>query len=688
MKKYLILMSMAASGVALAATGSRDKGNPTLISSWTDDLSKQIIWRGENKGVADLTTMTDLYVKADGNYTIGNFTTSGTGGNHTNMHLDLDGNTLTSTSGEPLAFNDDFHTIPTPRSYAAGYYLENNSEQVATVNFNAASTKFNLATYDFESQSSIQQKYGRVVSIGENVVMNTKNLTVSGKFMKYDGYTADPIADSAFIVNGTLNTAALTLSGTNANVAGTLNTAALNLSGTNANVAGTLNATNDVSIANTTFANSGTIDAKAGTALGNIYVKEGSNFSNTGTIKASNVLEIDGATFTSNGVLNTGCLGIKNGADVTIDGTFKNYAGNAGSIVRARGTGNSLTGLNGELDFNHIAVKNDAGAADLTIKGNVLSRQITVETNTAMTVDTGAVMVIGDGTKNSQSLIANGGSILVKGTLVNKVLGAADIIIAGVSLGNITVDGGTLEEIAMNGNSSSAGFDIKKGQTIKLVNSGKIASYAGNDKKQAILALTGGTLELDATSRILTNQIAFATETKNSPNNGGTLKLGSAANLAADTQIIIKDNDSGTSRLELAKDSYEIAKIRLLRNSNLTIDLSNDAQIKIGSIESYGDQEVNFELVLEDFQAGLVKVNGWTTELISSGTFSLSNSTTDAPKTVTLKALDALGNIIEGLWSVDENGYLYNSGLVPEPAEWAAIFGALALGLALYRRRK
>lgn len=671
MKKYIILMSMAASGVAFAAaTGSRDKDNPTPISSWTDDITGQIVWRGENKGVADLTTMTDLYVKADGNYTIGNFTTSGTGGNHTNMHLDLAGNTLTSTSGEPLAFNDDPYTIPTPRSYAAGYYLENSSGQVATVNFNATSTKFNLATYDFESHSSIQQKYGRVVSIGENVVMNTKNLTVSGKFMKYDGYTADPIADSAFIVNGTLNTAAL------------------NLSGTNANVAGTLNATNDVSIANTAFVNSGTIDAKAGTALGNIYVKEGSNFSNTGTIKASNVLEIDGATFTSNGVLNTGCLGIKNGADVTIGGTFKNYAGNAGSIVRARGTGNSLTGLNGELDFNHIAVKNDAGAADLTIKGNVLSRQITVETNTAMTVDTGAVMVIGDGTKNSQSLIANGGSILVKGTLVNKVLGAADIIMAGVSLGNITVDGGTLAEIAMNGNSGSAGFDIKNGQTIKLVNGGKIASYAENDQKQAILALTGGTLELDATSRILTNQIAFAIDTNDKANNGGTLKLGSAANLAADTQIIIKDNNSGISRLELAKDSYEIAKIRLLRNSNLTIDLSNDAQITIGSVESYGLQEVNFELVLEDFQAGLVKVNGWTTELISSGTFSLSNSTTDAPKTITLKALDALGNIIEGLWSVDENGYLYNSGLVPEPAEWAAIFGALALGLALYRRRK
>ena len=34
---------------------------------------------------------------------------------------------------------------------------------------------------------------------------------------------------------------------------------------------------------------------------------------------------------------------------------------------------------------------------------------------------------------------------------------------------------------------------------------------------------------------------------------------------------------------------------------------------------------------------------------------------------------------------VNESGWLT---AVPEPAEWAAIFGAIALGLAVYRRRK
>ena len=48
---------------------------------------------------------------------------------------------------------------------------------------------------------------------------------------------------------------------------------------------------------------------------------------------------------------------------------------------------------------------------------------------------------------------------------------------------------------------------------------------------------------------------------------------------------------------------------------------------------------------------------------------------------------DAKGNLLASGWSVDSNGFLYNAAAVPEPAEWAAIFGALALAIAAYRRR-
>ena len=53
----------------------------------------------------------------------------------------------------------------------------------------------------------------------------------------------------------------------------------------------------------------------------------------------------------------------------------------------------------------------------------------------------------------------------------------------------------------------------------------------------------------------------------------------------------------------------------------------------------------------------------------------------------TLLGYDAMGNKLASGWSIDANGFLYNAAAVPEPAEWAAIFGAVALLLAACRRR-
>jgi len=58
--------------------------------------------------------------------------------------------------------------------------------------------------------------------------------------------------------------------------------------------------------------------------------------------------------------------------------------------------------------------------------------------------------------------------------------------------------------------------------------------------------------------------------------------------------------------------------------------------------------------------------------------------------TFTMSAVDGAGKVIAGDWSL-KDGFLSHSAFataVPEPAEWAMIFGMLALGLAMYRRRK
>ena len=49
------------------------------------------------------------------------------------------------------------------------------------------------------------------------------------------------------------------------------------------------------------------------------------------------------------------------------------------------------------------------------------------------------------------------------------------------------------------------------------------------------------------------------------------------------------------------------------------------------------------------------------------------------------KFYDEEGNLLSNV-RIGENGWL--TAAIPEPAEWAAIFGAIALGLAVYRRRK
>ena len=101
---------------------------------------------------------------------------------------------------------------------------------------------------------------------------------------------------------------------------------------------------------------------------------------------------------------------------------------------------------------------------------------------------------------------------------------------------------------------------------------------------------------------------------------------------------------------------------------------------------------MKFEVILKDFENALVKIDDFNGVYdIESGSFKLLEDSGNVVSNTTcnLIAYDVNGKLLEGLWSVDANGYLFNSALaVPEPAEWAMIFGGIALGLAIYRRRK
>ena len=627
MKKYLILLSALAATAAFAEKGSADKENPTAMSTWSSfgggtTAAGEVIWNGN--GGNTTTDMTDSYVIADKDFTLPRFKISGTGGDHCNLNLDLNGKTLTFTNN--LVDYNDTTSASTglSSSYSLGLNFTNSdSQNEATMNFTSSKVEIKLETTDAASGgANIRNRYGRTVYIGEGITANIKSIDVSGRFKNL----SDPSKmewDSKMTVAGKVNVAdTMTLRDT--------------------------------------------------------------NFENTGTVSA-NVINVVGSNFTSSGSILSSGLSAYENSNIVLGGSNLAKDGTSQSTIRFYGKNNTLT-ASSDLAAQYLVLKTattfESGssyeAAELTIKGDFTTDRIVMEDNTQLTIDSGAKTTFDFSNK---TLTGDGSTMLIRGDITVK--GMLDIKTKGamhssesVSYKSILVDGGSL--INTTATNSTYAFNIYDGKTITLKNGGTI-----NTSTDSFIGLTGGKLSVDATSKILAKHIAF-TQSK------GTLELSHASNLAAGTDIFVKDlSASADAKIVLTNcgEAYNIATLRALRNSQLTIDL-NGAELHIASVVGYEPAKgTNLTLTLLDFENGLVKVDGWTSELISGGEFEISPETSGKTNTIKLVAYDKSGTLLDGLWSVDASGYLFNSA-IPEPAEWAAIFGAIALGLAVYRRRK
>ena len=627
MKKYIILLSALAATAAFAEKGSADKENPTAMSTWGSfdggtTAAGEVIWHGN--GGNTTTDMTDSYVIADKDFTLPRFKISGTGGDHCNLNLDLNGKTLTFTNN--LVDYNDTTSASTglSSSYSLGLNFTNSdSQNEATMNFTSSKVEIKLETTDAASGgANIRNRYGRTVYIGEGITANIKSIDVSGRFKNL----SDPSKmewDSKMTVAGKVNVA-------------------------------------------------------------NTMTLRDTNFENTGTVSA-NAINVVGSNFTSSGSILSSSLSAYENSNIVLGGSNLAKDGTSQSTIRFYGKNNTLT-ASSDLAAQYLVLKTattfESGssyeAAELTIKGDFTTDRIVMEDNTQLTIDSGAKTTFDFSNK---TLTGDGSTMLITGDITVK--GALDIKTKGsehgtesVSFKNITVDGGSL--INTTTKTSTYAFNIYEGKTITLKNGGTI-----DTSKTSFIGLTGGKLSVDATSKILAKHIAF-TQSK------GTLELSHASNLAAGTDIFVKDlSASADAKIVLTNcgEAYNIATLRALRNSQLTIDL-NGAELHIASVVGYEPAKgTNLTLTLLDFENGLVKVDGWTSELISGGEFEISPETSGKTNTIKLVAYDKSGTLLDGLWSVDASGYLANSA-IPEPAEWAAIFGAIALGLAVYRRRK
>ena len=120
--------------------------------------------------------------------------------------------------------------------------------------------------------------------------------------------------------------------------------------------------------------------------------------------------------------------------------------------------------------------------------------------------------------------------------------------------------------------------------------------------------------------------------------------------------------------------------------STINLELVGEVVFELDKISLYYDGTTKAQL-----DKGTLSVNGFADNRIfvtedAKGTFERDDrffftATVDG-KTITKEELQFVAGSFNG-----KDGYWVNLTAVPEPAEWAAIFGAIALGFAAYRRR-
>ena len=387
-----------------------------------------------------------------------------------------------------------------------------------------------------------------------------------------------------------------------------------------------------------------------------------------------------------------------------------NITVNANSLtVKGRYNGDKSKPITEDSKF---IVLGDVNISDTSIQSTNSEASLHLTNTDAFVESTGKMTTAGGMSVTAgANLYINGGSVVAaKNSFVDKA--------------NLEMNGATL---TIGSSASSANFGVVNGGSLTLKNGALMTLNTISSDGDSSVSQIGGTVLIDA-SKLVLNTTKSATFIANitgnmSVLNGSTISfrgansLGVAANAMLHVDktskidgavISFKDNgslstvklDSGNSFtgqfkvirarnnvIELAAgESYNFSGILFKQqyngqNCEIIFDLNGAAGLTIGWFAGEVDNSYS-DIVFRDFENGLVKISSIdATKLDESGIYTISSS-----KKFTFKGYDLNGDELSGgKWSIDSNNYLI---YVPEPAEWAMIFGAIAIAFAIYRRRK
>lgn len=696
MKKLLLALSAAAAAFAsdgLCATVTLDVSANTSPENAAILDGSDVILK-TNRLNSEMTSWVDYYLKSSTD-TLGNLVySSGGKGYHANYHILLEKDASFS------ALENFIYNGQGGKNTSTGYSLESADGSAITVKAtNEEGFKVNLDTddADYVNGNTPLGKTGRTFTIGKNVTLETKSANVIGKLRTSEAsYT-----DSMFYVDGTLN-----LTGTKVD--------SLVLNNTNMTVrsGGEIQNKGKLSVLN---GSSFTIDNGA-----TVYITPDDSFT-TAVLGGASTMTVNGSYSNMSGTqvytgakLIVGETGVMTGMAAVYGGSFElngtlngNIATSGGSISFGENVDFSKRALelrssrDGDIKFvsdglvGTMRTQAKSGVSRLAVAdGKTLTANyITVNAETELNIS-GHVVYASSGSDYDKyanavanewvvgSLtIGNGGVLDIKNNLAE-----ANTYGKLTSLANISIAGGTLN---LTGKTDSLTGIVKMG-TLSISDGGTLAMKTD---RTSLLIANGGTISVDATSRIAGNNILFSPAVGTSTegyNRAKELYLGGGSSYTGRLAVIRTSNNFLTLA-EGQSYNFTILAFKGYAGSNpgeaidLTINLGGASLLHIGLLrpDDGGAADTLANLILTDFANDIVKIDDLQ---MDSGCDISGGVITKGKSTITIIAYDKSGELLSGgVWQ-HQNGYL--NYVIPEPAEWAAIFGAIALAFAVCRRRK
>ena len=694
MKKMLFALSAAAAAFAsdglcadlYVTTNTSPENAATLDGS--DVVLKT------NRSDDEMTSWADYYLKSSTD-TLGSFLySSGGKGYHATYHILLENDTSFS-----VLENFQYNAYGSGRS-SAGYSLESADGSAISVKAtNDAGFKVDLASNDadYVHENVALGKTGRTFTIGKNVTLETKAINVSGRLTtSEESYT-----DAMFYLDGTLK------------LTGGAGVDTFKLSNSNMTVrsGGYIENTGKLYVSN-----GGSLTIEEGATVFTDVKDQTSKLSDTGSLMTVN------GTFTNNAGVQVltgskiivGETGVINGmvalygGSLDLNGTLNgNIATSGGSISFGENVNFASRALelrssrNGNINFTSdglvgtLRTQANSGVSRLAVAdGKTLTaNKIEVNAGTELTIS-GNVLYADSGVDydGNANTVANE---WVKGTLTIGAGGVLDInnTRAGewsysklTSLANINIAGGTLN---LTGKTNSLTGVVKLG-SLNITDGGTLAMKTS---ETSLVIANGGTVSVDATSKIAGNHIMFGPALNGSKvgyDSAKELYLGGGSSYTGRIAVMRTSNNFLTLA-EGQSYNFTILAFKGYAGSNegeaidLTINLSGASLLHIEKLrpDDSGAADTLANLILTDFANDIVKID--TIEM-DSGCDISDGVITKGKSTITIIAYDKSGELLSGgVWQ-HQNGYL--NYVIPEPAEWAAIFGAIALAMAVYRRRK